>query len=328
MNVPKLFISYARTEEKFINRLCKDLDLKGVKYWRDVKDIVAGDSIIEKIEHGLMETDYFCLCLSKESVNRDWVIREYRTALNLQLSSRGKKPRIVPLLVNDCTIPPLLLDIRYADFRTNYVFGLNELLVSIKVNPATFVPYLKFIRHIEAVEPMESFLNAAIAGQPSSLEDSWVQKMFALLEDGIRDSQLELEEFIDNNVPLKLVKKKCLPTANSKSKFLLVTPPIQLFGGYDYLNFLDDVDSYTVAKSGFHEFLGHLINYRKLVLNRALYLLPRTFTYSIETYPDGNYQTFLDFDKILKHLKTYTPSISFCGSDEDTYYPEHTTSVG
>lgn len=128
MAIPRIFISYARSDEHFVRRLCRDLGQRRVKYWLDVKDIQAGDSIVQKIEGALTTVDVFALCLSKASVARPWVQREYGAALAHQLSSQDGRPRVIPVLIEDCSIPPLLLDVKFADFRQNYDEGLKVLL--------------------------------------------------------------------------------------------------------------------------------------------------------------------------------------------------------
>jgi len=135
-NMPKtktVFISYSHEDTKFTHNLAKDLEKAGLKVWLDEKEISVGDSITEKVEEGISKSDFFCLVLSESSVSSNWVQREYRTALNAQLSS-GNTPRILPLIIQNIEVPKLLRDIRYADFSFGYQNGFIELLNAIKVN--------------------------------------------------------------------------------------------------------------------------------------------------------------------------------------------------
>jgi hypothetical protein len=43
----------------------------------------------------------------------------------------GASVRILPVLLEDCDLPPLLSDIKFADFRTKYKEGLDQLLKSL-----------------------------------------------------------------------------------------------------------------------------------------------------------------------------------------------------
>jgi hypothetical protein len=127
----QIFISYSHSDKKFVNRLTIDLENFGIKVWIDEKEIDVGDSISKKVEEGISGSDYFCLVISRHSVNSEWVEREYRTALNAQLSS-GTTPKILPLLIQGVELPLLLKDIKYADFSKRYKSGLTRLLNAIK----------------------------------------------------------------------------------------------------------------------------------------------------------------------------------------------------
>jgi hypothetical protein len=127
----QIFISYSHSDSKFVNRLTSDLEKEGNSAWLDKKEIEVGDSISKKIEEGISKCDFFCLVISGHSVNSNWVEREYRTALNAQLSS-GTTPKILPLLIQDVELPLHLKDIKFADFSSGYKSGLKQLLKAIK----------------------------------------------------------------------------------------------------------------------------------------------------------------------------------------------------
>ncbi|MCU0286721.1 MAG: toll/interleukin-1 receptor domain-containing protein [Acidobacteria bacterium] len=128
-----VFISYSHRDKNFVERLINDLESQGVNVWYDEKEIMVGDSISQKIEDEISRTDFFCLVISKNSVQSDWVKYEYRFALNKQLSQE-KKPKILPLLIDDTPKNMFLSDIKYADFSKGYNNGLQPLLDAIKVN--------------------------------------------------------------------------------------------------------------------------------------------------------------------------------------------------
>ncbi len=68
--------------------------------------------------------------LSTASIGSEWVQRELGAALQRELEER--KVFILPVLIEDCEIPPLLRDKRYADFREDYAQGLADLLAAIQ----------------------------------------------------------------------------------------------------------------------------------------------------------------------------------------------------
>ena len=133
----RLFISYTRSDANFVDSLATKLESYGVDIWRDLKDISVGDSITNSIADGIDQSDYFCLVLSKASISKPWVLREYQTALNRQLSSAGKAIVVLPLLLEKCDIPELLIDIQYADFSVDYTKGFDSLGTALKLNTNT-----------------------------------------------------------------------------------------------------------------------------------------------------------------------------------------------
>jgi tetratricopeptide (TPR) repeat protein len=124
--MPKVFISHSSKDKKFTLKLVQDLKDAGIPVWYDINDIRVGDSIIERIEQGLRECDYLVIVLSRASTNSRWVQEELSAAKTIEIGKRGVF--ILPVLIEDCNIPPLIATKRYADFRSNYKKGLGELL--------------------------------------------------------------------------------------------------------------------------------------------------------------------------------------------------------
>jgi len=85
----RVFISYSHTDCGFVDRLTTELKQHGIEVWHDAKEIVVGDSITARVEQGISKSDFFSLVLSRKSSHRPWVLREYQTALHLQLSNNG-----------------------------------------------------------------------------------------------------------------------------------------------------------------------------------------------------------------------------------------------
>jgi len=93
-------------------------------------DIKVGESIVEKINEALISHDHLIIILSSNSVQSDWVKRELNSSLMRQLQQR--EIMIKPVLIENCEIPPLLVDIKYADFRDDYNAGFYKLIDSFQ----------------------------------------------------------------------------------------------------------------------------------------------------------------------------------------------------
>lgn len=136
-----VFISYSHKDPQFVSKLSSYLELRGASMWIDSKNITVGYSISKAVEDALSLSDFFCLVLSLESVQRPWVQPEYRAALTMQLSSQGNRPRILPIGIGKAETPPLLRDIRHADFEGGYQRGLELLCkaIGLEILPAPFI---------------------------------------------------------------------------------------------------------------------------------------------------------------------------------------------
>lgn len=121
-----VFISYSSKDRAFAERLTFDLKAKGLRVWYDQWELKVGDSLIDKISAGIRAQDYLVAVLSRASVSSEWVRKELSAALMRELGE--KRVVVLPVLIEDCKIPPLISDKVYADFRGDYRSGLNKLL--------------------------------------------------------------------------------------------------------------------------------------------------------------------------------------------------------
>jgi len=131
MGSPSIFLSHNKQDKEFVHRLADDLRRAGVTAWVDEAEIRIGDSIMRKIEEGILGSEYLGIVLSPNSVSSRWVREELDTAMNLQITGQGKT--VLPLLYQSCEIPLFLRGKRYADFTDpkNYEFVMRELLSTL-----------------------------------------------------------------------------------------------------------------------------------------------------------------------------------------------------
>lgn len=119
-----VFLSHSSQDKQFVRKLASDLRPWGV--WLDEEEIKVGESIIARVQEALANCAHIVVVLSKHSVRSRWVEKELNTALIGDLSGSGA--RVFPVLIEDCEVPHLLRELRYADFRDAYEHGLRELL--------------------------------------------------------------------------------------------------------------------------------------------------------------------------------------------------------
>jgi hypothetical protein len=121
-----VFLCHSSDDKVFVKRLALDLQRYSVQVWLDAWEIQVGESIIEKIGTGIRSSGWLGLVLTRSSVASSWVSRELNAGLIRELEE--ERVFVLPLLADECTIPILLRDKKYADFRRNYAQGLFDLL--------------------------------------------------------------------------------------------------------------------------------------------------------------------------------------------------------
>jgi len=141
----KIFISYSSKNKDFARKLASDFAELGHEPWLDEWEIKVGECIPSKIEHGVSEADYVVVVLSTSSVKSGWVEREWKIKYWEEIEQN--KTLVLPVLIENCEIPPFLKIKKYADFRKSYAVGFVELTSAIS-------PTIKKI-NIEGVKPTE-----------------------------------------------------------------------------------------------------------------------------------------------------------------------------
>lgn len=130
-----IFISHSSEDKNFARKLVSILENNKIEVWIDETKIGVGDSLFDKISDGLMQTDYFILILTPNSVSSEWVKRELKAILMDEIDE--KKVRVLPILYKDCDIPPFLRDRLYIDFRNS---DIDE--SKFKIQASNLIQYL------------------------------------------------------------------------------------------------------------------------------------------------------------------------------------------
>ncbi len=124
-----IFISHSTKDKAFARRLAEDLQRLGHTPWLDEWQIKVGECIVTKIGSGIEDSDYVVIVLSSHSVKSGWVDKEWKTKYWSEIQTG--KTLVLPVLVEDCSIPNLLATKKYADFRGNYAVALVDLANAI-----------------------------------------------------------------------------------------------------------------------------------------------------------------------------------------------------
>jgi len=98
LQVSPLFISYSHNDSIFVNKLEEYLNKKGVRFWRDTHNAVAG-RLENQIDQAIRLNPTVLLILSNHSIRSDWVEHEVRTARELE--KEMKRDVLCPIALDD-----------------------------------------------------------------------------------------------------------------------------------------------------------------------------------------------------------------------------------
>jgi len=111
------FLSYARADAAAVRRLAENLHQLGVDLFFDEWEIGPGDVLVHQIDRGLLESQDGLLAVTPAALSRPWVQNEYAVLMQRAVE---QDRRIIPVLLADAEMPPLLaariwVDLRHAD---------------------------------------------------------------------------------------------------------------------------------------------------------------------------------------------------------------------
>ena len=89
-----VFLSHASEDKEEMRKLYVAMVSRDIKVFFDEESIVWGDSIVEKINIGLLRSTYFMPYLTETFYEKGWTNRELNSAISMNASQKG---RIIPV---------------------------------------------------------------------------------------------------------------------------------------------------------------------------------------------------------------------------------------
>lgn len=124
-----VFISYSHVDRGFVDKLAAHLMKAKTHVWVDRWELNVGDSLLDRIQAAIQGASAILFILSKASVKSEWAKKELNAGLMRELEER--RVVVLPVLLEDCPIPPFLREKLYADFRTDFDEGLRAVIAAL-----------------------------------------------------------------------------------------------------------------------------------------------------------------------------------------------------
>lgn len=122
---PRVFISCAHEDRRVAEQIADALSKSGTNVWFDKYEVKVGASLAAAIDAALEASDYLVVLLSPHSIRSQWVSQEVASAYGREIDARAIT--LVPVLLEDCDIPPVLAAKQYIDLRLNVSDGIATL---------------------------------------------------------------------------------------------------------------------------------------------------------------------------------------------------------
>jgi len=126
-----VFISYSHADEKLVEKIASRFLSDGINYWKDDKDLFAGQVIDTAISDGIQKNRLFLIVLTPSSVSSKWVKREFDEASYEEIEGRKT---IIPIIGNGLKLnglPPQMRRKLYIDMNSDFGTAYAKLKKSV-----------------------------------------------------------------------------------------------------------------------------------------------------------------------------------------------------
>jgi len=132
-NGERIFICHSKRNLRRARRLADALRAAGADVWFDEWEILVGQTITDRVYSGIFGSRYLLILLSPHAVQSRWVREELDMALVREIEDR--EITILPVLIEECQVPPALRKKRYVRLR-HFQKAVSEILTAVGLEGA------------------------------------------------------------------------------------------------------------------------------------------------------------------------------------------------
>jgi len=101
----QVFLSYARSDEKFARELSSELTKQGLAVWLDEEQVLPGDNLHERVADALKKSNAMVVLISPQAMKSEFV----RSEINYALGNPKYEHRLFPVEVRPTEDVPWFL---------------------------------------------------------------------------------------------------------------------------------------------------------------------------------------------------------------------------
>src|SRR5262249_32434683 len=128
-----VFLSYAHADSEWVRRLAENLHQSGLNVFFDEWEIGPGDVLVHRIDAGILNSRSGALVVTPAALSRPYVLAEYAAMMTRAVEG---KQQLIPVLLADADLPPLLAARVWIDFRTAdgpvYETKVRQLIMALR----------------------------------------------------------------------------------------------------------------------------------------------------------------------------------------------------
>lgn len=192
----KIFISYAKEDINYAEKLYNFLLSKNYDPWLDKKKLLVGQDWQFFIQDALQKADFIILLLSKTSVSkRGFVQKEFRKALEYCEYKLDSDIYVIPIKIDDCDVPMNLQKFQWLEYHNN---AFEQITKAIEVQQKVLLKAPNTLELGEGIIQISDTVRQGILGEVSPKHIyEFHYPQFNLSED---ESQNDLNTLINHDV--------------------------------------------------------------------------------------------------------------------------------
>lgn len=134
----RIFISHSDRDKSAVHKISQRLRAQGYEIWDNRSQLKAGDNFQQKILEELEESDVLLIIVSKNSFRSEWAQQEFATIVLQQEITNGSR-RIIPIKIDEISMPSYLAHLQYLDFSQDFESGMERLIADLRPTKAALV---------------------------------------------------------------------------------------------------------------------------------------------------------------------------------------------